>query len=83
MSRAVVVLFSLATFSAMFSSSLTVLIAGRGAAYCLWIGMATHVLSTGSSHGAGEKSSFVARDGSRTKPLSNTTDHFPRRSLTL
>lgn len=82
MSRAVVVRFSLATFSAMFSSSLTVLIAGSEAAYWLCITMGTHVRSTGSSYGAGEKSSLVVREGLRIRLPSKTTDHFPRLSLT-
>lgn len=44
--------------------------------------MGTHPLRTGSSHGAGEKSSLVDSVGSSTNLLENVTDHFPLRSRT-
>ena len=44
--------------------------------------MGTQPASTGSSHGAGEKSSLVWSVGSATKRLENVTDHLPRRSAT-
>ena len=61
----------------MFSSSRAVKIRGRETPHWACMGMGTHPHRTGSSHGAGEKSSLLTSVAPSTKELLNAIDHFP------